>query len=317
MRGLKFVIIMALSLYATTFVSANNYEEDFRGGRRIDLWNVDNMPNSRNMQLRDSVVNHRTWQIGMPRLYVYQPCSDNRTNTAVILIPGGGYAKQAYEAAGITMAQWLNSIGVTAFVLLHRLPTSPDLIEREKAPLQDAQRAVRYVRAHASEYGVEKIGVMGCSAGGHLAACVSTIAEDVSNVGDSIDGYSFRPDFSILISPVITMVDELTNKGSRNALLGEKPCNDMVDRYSMEKQVTKDNPPMLFIHASDDRAVSPMNSVMMYSALIDKGVKQSSLHIFPFGKHAIAMRRQPGTTAKWPEIAEGWMKEIGCLSNEK
>ena len=135
MRGLKFVIIMALSLYATTFVSANNYEEDFRGGRRIDLWNVDNMPNSRNMQLRDSVVNHRTWQIGMPRLYVYQPCSDNRTNTAVILIPGGGYAKQAYEAAGITMAQWLNSIGVTAFVLLHRLPTSPDLIEREKACL--------------------------------------------------------------------------------------------------------------------------------------------------------------------------------------
>lgn len=317
MRGLKFVIIMALSLYATTFVSANNYEEDFRGGRRIDLWNVDNMPNSRNMQLRDSVVNHRTWQIGMPRLYVYQPCSDNRTNTAVILIPGGGYAKQAYEAAGITMAQWLNSIGVTAFVLLHRLPTSPDLIEREKAPLQDAQRAVRYVRAHASEYGVEKIGVMGCSAGGHLAACVSTIVEDVSNVGDSIDGYSFRPDFSILISPVITMVDELTNKGSRNALLGEKPCNDMVDRYSMEKQVTKDNPPMLFIHASDDRAVSPMNSVMMYSALIDKGLKQSSLHIFPFGKHAIAMRRQPGTTAMWPEIAEGWMKEIGCLSNEK
>ena len=236
MRGLKFVIIMALSLYATTFVSANNYEEDFRGGQRIDLWNVDNMPNSRNMQLRDSVVNHRTWQIGMPRLYVYQPCSDNRTNTAVILIPGGGYAKQAYEAAGITMAQWLNSIGVTAFVLLHRLPTSPDLIEREKAPLQDAQRAVRYVRAHASEYGVEKIGVMGCSAGGHLAACVSSIAEDVSNVGDSIDRYSFRPDFSILISPVITMVDELTNKGSRNALLGEKPCNDMVDRYSMENR---------------------------------------------------------------------------------
>lgn len=317
MRNLKFIILAALTFFAAILVRANNYEEDFGNGRRIDLWNVGNMPNSRNMQLQDSVINHRTWQVGMPRMYVYQPCSDNHANTAVILIPGGGYAKQAYEAAGITMAQWLNSIGITAFVLLHRLPTSPDLIEPERGPLQDAQRAVRYVRAHASEYGVEKIGVMGCSAGGHLAACVSTIGEDISAVGDSIDAYSFRPDFSILISPVITMNKELTNKGSRKALLGDNPCDEMVERYSMEKQVTKDNPPTLFIHASDDKSVSPLNSVMMYRALIENGVRQSSLHIFPFGKHAIAMRRQPGTTALWPEIAEGWMKEIGCLSNEK
>ena len=314
MRNLRFVLSVVLAFFATTLTFAEDFEKDFGGGRRIDLWTAGNMPNSRNLTLKDSVRNHRTWQIGMPRMYAFQPCSDNRAKTAIVLIPGGGYAKQAYEAAGITMAQWLNSIGVTAFVLLHRLPTSPDLVEPEKAPMQDAQRAVRYVRAHAAEYGVEKIGVMGCSAGGHVSACVSTIKDDMSAVGDSLDGYSFRPDFSILISPVITMREELTNKGSRKALLGDKPNNEMVERYSMENHVTSENPPTLLIHASDDTAVSPENSVMMYDALIGKGVRQSSIHIFPFGKHSIAMRRQPGTTALWPLIAEGWMEEIGVLN---
>lgn len=314
MRNLRLVLSLVLAFFATTLTFAEDFEKDFGGGRRIDLWTAGNMPNSRNLTLKDSVRNHRTWQIGMPRMYAFQPCSDNRTKTAIILIPGGGYAKQAYEAAGITMAQWLNSIGVTAFVLLHRLPTFPDIVEPEKAPMQDAQRAVRYVRAHAAEYGVEKIGVMGCSAGGHVSACVSTIKDDMSAVGDSLDGYSFRPDFSILISPVITMREELTNKGSRKALLGDKPNNEMVERYSMENHVTSDNPPTLLIHASNDTAVSPENSVMMYDALIGKGVRQSSIHIFPFGKHSIAMRRQPGTTALWPLIAEGWMEEIGVLN---
>lgn len=314
MRNLRLVLSLVLAFFATTLTFAEDFEKDFGEGRRIDLWTAGNMPNSRNLTQKDSVRNHRTWQIGMPRMYAFQPCSDNRTKTAIVLIPGGGYAKQAYEAAGITMAQWLNSIGVTAFVLLHRLPTSPDIVEPEKAPMQDAQRAVRYVRAHAAEYGVEKIGVMGCSAGGHVSACVSTIKDDMSAVGDSLDGYSFRPDFSILISPVITMREELTNKGSRKALLGDKPNNEMVERYSMENHVTSDNPPTLLIHASNDTAVSPENSVMMYDALIGKGVRQSSIHIFPFGKHSIAMRRQPGTTALWPLIAEGWMEEIGVLN---
>ena len=314
MRNLRLVLSLVLAFFATTLTFAEDSEKDFGGGRRIDLWTAGNMPNSRNWTRKDSVRNHRTWQIGMPRMYAFQPCSDNRTKTAIVLIPGGGYAKQAYEAAGITMAQWLNSIGVTAFVLLHRLPTSPDIVEPEKAPMQDAQRAVRYVRAHAAEYGVEKIGVMGCSAGGHVSACVSTIKDDMSAVGDSLDSYSFRPDFSILISPVITMREELTNKGSRKALLGDKPNNEMVERYSMENHVTSENPPTLLIHASNDTAVSPENSVMMYDALIGKGVRQSSIHIFPFGKHSIAMRRQPGTTALWPLIAEGWMEEIGVLN---
>ena len=314
MRNLRLVLSLVLAFFATTLTFAEDFEKDFGGGRRIDLWTAGNMPNSRNLTLKDSVRNHRTWQIGMPRMYAFQPCSDNRTKPAIVLIPGGGYAKQAYEAAGITMAQWLNSIGITAFVLLHRLPTSPDLVEPDKAPMQDAQRAVRYVRAHAAEYGVEKIGVMGCSAGGHVSACVSTIKDDMSAVGDSLDGYSFRPDFSILISPVITMREELTNKGSRKALLGDKPNNEMVERYSMENHVTSENPPTLLIHASNDTAVSPENSVMMYDALVGKGVRQSSIHIFPFGKHSIAMRRQPGTTALWPLIAEGWMEEIGVLN---
>lgn len=301
----------AFVFFVAVPVWAGEPDPQFDGHRRIDLWQGVKMPNSRGLHITDSVSNHRTWRIASPRLYAFQPCADERTNTAVILIPGGGYAKQAYEAAGITMARWLNSIGITAFVLLHRLPNSPDLTNGWEAPVQDAQRAVRYVRANAAEYGVapDRIGVMGCSAGGHVCACVSTIADDMSLAGDSLDRHSFRPDFAILVSPVIRMADGL----ERHFLCSEAGNEELLARYSMDRHVTPANPPTLFIHASDDRTVKPVHSLSMYQALIDKGVTRSSIHIFPFGRHSIAVRRQPGTTALWPEIAERWMEETGFL----
>lgn len=283
---------------------------------RVDLWTPGHIPNSKGLALPDSVARNRTWRIGMPRIYVYQPGPEDRSKTAVLVIPGGGYAKQAYETAGDALAKWLNSIGVTAFVLIHRLPNSQDLIDGSLAPTQDAQRALRYIRHHAEEFGIDpqRIGVMGCSSGGHVSACVSTIGEDWSAVGDELDAERFRPDFAILISPVISLQDPIANVGSRDMLLGERKNDPALrTRFSMDEQVTAANPPTLFIHAANDTSVPQQNSIRMYNALVDAGVRGSSLHIFPHGGHAIALRRQPGSTAVWPEIAEMWMKEIGVL----
>lgn len=189
----------------------------------IPLWQ-NNMPNSKGITLKDSVARERVVQVGTPTIHVYEPSKAERTGTAVLIIPGGGYVKLAHEISGIALAKWYNTLGVTAFVLMHRFPQSPDVIESYKAPLQDGQRALRYIRAHAEEYGIDihKVGVMGCSAGGHLAASLCAIDEDWSKVGDTLDAYSCKPSFAVLISPVISMDDAIVHEGSRTNLLGKR-----------------------------------------------------------------------------------------------
>ena len=137
-----------------------------------------------------------------------------------------------------------------------------------------------------------------------MSAGVSTINDDLSQCGDTLDKYSFRPNFCMLISPVISLY---MPKGV------DKDVKRLLEDYRIDRMVTPQNPPTLFIHAADDRTVNPDNSILMFQALQRAGVKHSSLHIFPQGKHAISLRSQPGTTALWPEIAEGWMREIGVL----
>lgn len=282
----------------------------------IPLWDG-NMPNSRGIKVSDSIVNERIVQVGAPAIQVYEPSKAERTGTAVLIIPGGGYVKLAHEISGIALAKWYNTMGVTAFVLFHRFPGSPDVIESWKAPLQDGQRAIRYIRAHAEEYGIdpEKVGAMGCSAGSHLAASLCAVREDWSQVGDSLDTFSPRPSFAVLVSPVISMDDALVHKGSRENLLGSR-VNDseLRDLFSLEKQVGPDTPPAIIFHASDDRAVSPLNSIAYYTALYNAGVRKSSMHIFPNGGHAISLRAQPGSTVMWPELTEKWLVETGMLS---
>ena len=208
-------------------------------------------------------------------------------------------------------------MGVTAFVLIHRFPQSPDVIESYKAPLQDGQRALRYIRAHAEEYGIDihKVGVMGCSAGGHLAASLCTIGEDWSKVGDALDAYSCKPSFAVLISPVISMDDAIVHKGSRTNLLGKRE-QDIALRnlFSLEKQVDGNTVPAILFHASNDKAVSPLNSIAYYTVLYKAGIEKSSLHLFPAGGHAISLRAQRGSTVMWPELAEAWLIENGFLS---
>lgn len=283
----------------------------------VYLWPEGKMPNSRGVAVKDSIARHRIWQVSAPRLYAYLATNSEQTGTSVLVIPGGGYVKQAYETAGITFAKWLNSLGINAFVLLHRNPASPDVVESSTAPTEDAQRAVKWIRANAGRLHLDahRIGVIGCSAGGHVSACVSTVADDLAAVGDSLDAVSHRPDFTMLVSPVISMADSIVHRGSKLCLLGRDRMDDdaLALQWSMDRQVNDQNPPALMIHASDDPAVNVQNSVAFYRALMRHGVKKSSLHVFPFGKHSIAVRNQPGSTALWPQIAEAWMREIGVL----
>jgi len=274
------------------------------------------MPNSRGVVVKDTIVNERITQVGMPGVYVFEPSNAENTGTAVLIIPGGGYARLSYQISGFTIAKWFNAIGITAFVLNHRLPQSPDVQVCYKAPLQDAQRALRFIRAHAAEYGIDshKVGVMGCSAGGHLSACVSTMNEDWSAIGDGLDTCSFRPDFTILISPVISMADSIVHKGSRTNLLGNWKNDEQLRHFfSCDKQVTAQTPPAILFHASDDPAVSPLNSIAYYTALLKAGVKKSSIHIFPNGGHKISVRAQPGSTRLWTQLTEEWLIETGFL----
>ena len=281
----------------------------------LPIWSG-NMPNSRGIVVHDSIARERIMQVGTPAIHAYFPSKAENNGTAVLIIPGGGYVRLAYEVSGIALAKWFNTMGVSAFVLQHRFPTSPDVEVSWKAPLQDAQRAMRYIRAHAADWGIDttRIGVMGCSAGGHLSASLATIPDDWSAVGDTLDAHSYRPNFAILISPVISMADSIVHAGSRRALLGEmRDDAAMRHFFSLDHQVSASTPPTLLLHASDDKSVSSLNSVAFYKALKNAGVTQSSLHIFPMGRHAISLRRQPGSTALWPTIAEMWMEEVGVL----
>ncbi len=279
----------------------------------VPLWNG-NMPNSKGIPVKDSIANERVYQVGTPGVYVFEPSIAENKGAAVLIIPGGGYARLAYQISGWQLAKWFNTFGVTAFVLNHRMPQSPDVKVSHQAPLEDAQRAIRYIRANADKYGIDihKVGVMGSSAGAHLSATLSTLTNDWGRGGDALDKQSFRPDFTILVSPVISM-RELAHKGSRENLLGKNPAEALLHQFSCDEQVTAQTPPAFIVHATNDTAVSPLNSVLYYTALKKADVKKSTLHIFPEGGHSIALRNNPGTTNQWTLLAEQWMGEIGII----
>ena len=281
----------------------------------IRLWDGVRMPNSRGVEVKDSIARERWFKVSSPGMYVFAPSSEENKHAAVLIVPGGGYVKLAYDISGLQLAKWFNTMGITAFVLIHRMPGSPDCVEGYKAPLQDAQRAIRYIRAHADRYAIDttKIGVMGSSAGGHVASSVSNIDLDWSRAGDEMDRFGFKPDFTILVSPVINMDGEWAHKGSRDNLLGKSPRRELLELFSIDKQVTASTPPAFMVHATNDPVVPSMNSILYYSALRRAGVAGASIHIFPEGKHSIALRNNPGSTMLWVQLCEEWLKEIGVL----
>jgi acetyl esterase/lipase len=249
-----------------------------------------------------------------PGIFAFFPGAAENKQAGVVICPGGGYNHLSYVSSGLQLAKWFNTMGISAFVLNYRLPNSPDLIHREIAPLMDAQRAIRHIRSHAAEWHLnpEKIGIMGCSAGGHLAACASVLSLDVSRCKDSLDRYSFRPNFTILVSAVIDMFTSYAHLGSKKNLLGENPTDSLKRLFSPELQVTDQTPPCFITDAVNDKTVNPMNSLLYYEALLKHKIPVS-FHAFPQGGHSIGLRNNPGSTNLWTVLCEQWLTEMNII----
>jgi acetyl esterase/lipase len=243
-----------------------------------------------------------------PTITAYIPAA-NPTKTAVVIAPGGGYQHLSMVREGSDVAAWLNARGVAAFVLKYRL----GMKYHNPIEMQDAQRAIRTVRAHAAEYGIapDHIGIWGFSAGGHLAATAET-QFDAGNAAatDPIEQQSSRPDFAVLSYPVITMEDPYVHKGSRTYLLGNTPTQAEMDAMSAELHVTAQTPPTFLFTTTDDHTVPVLNSVMFYSALIKAGVP-AEMHIFQHGAHGSGLAPTNPQLTPWTEMLIKWMRERG------
>ncbi len=251
--------------------------------------------------------------VNVPAIEVRLPSRGNATGQAVIVCPGGGYGGLAYDWEGTDIAGWLNSRGIAAVILRYRLPADGDVAHQKwLCPLLDAQRAIRLTRAHAAEWTINpaKVGIMGFSAGGHLASTAGTHfdAGDMA-AADPIDRFSSRPDFLILIYPVITML-EYTHAGSRENLLGKTPADVLVRRYSNELQVTAETPPTFLVHAGDDDAVPVQNSLLFYQALVAHKVS-AELHVYPHGGHGFSLAVGKDRLQDWPQLCARWLAELG------
>jgi len=252
----------------------------------------------------------RISKVQIPDIKVYLPEVSSASGEAVVICPGGGYRILAYDWEGEDIAEFWNSKGVAAIVLKYRLPTSESQIEPHKSPLMDAQRAMRYVRYNADSWGIDpgKIGIMGFSAGGHLASSLST-HYDAGNPesDDEIERVSCRPDFSILVYPVISFTGEFQHSGSRKNLVGED--STLMEYFSSEKQVTNDTPPAILIHASDDKGVPVKNSIVYYEALKANGVLVE-MHLYPHGGHGFSLAKDEAQLSGWPERCWEWLEEL-------
>jgi acetyl esterase/lipase len=279
----------------------------------IPLWPEGKKPNFNGKKITDSLFTDRIWRVGTPGMYAFVVPRQENNGTAILICPGGGYERLSYLYNGFNLAKWYNAIGVNAFVLINRLPHQVDLQQRQLAPLQDAQRAMRLIRANAAQWNIKKdrVGVMGTSAGGHVASTLGTHPEDVSAIKDSLDGVSFRPDFMVLLSPVITM-GKYAHPGSKKYFIGPDSTAQTIEKYSGELQVSSFTPSAFIVHALNDSTVKVQNSLLFYNALIDKKIN-ASIHIFPQGGHGIRLDDNPGSTDLWMNLLELWLKETGFV----
>jgi len=259
----------------------------------------------------DGVI--RISKVSVPQIEIFKPSKSSGKTPAVIICPGGGYAILAYNLEGITVANILNNWGVTAVVLKYRLPSDEIMKDKSVGPVQDAQRAIQYVRENADKLNIDpqKVGIMGFSAGGHLASTASTHFD--KNYISNPNHTSLRPDFSILGYPVISMIDSLTHKGSRNNLIGKTPSPAMVKDFSNELQITKNTPPTFIVLANDDNGVNPENSIKYYEALLKNHVS-AEMHIFQNGGHGFGTRILEKNDV-WMDLLRVWMQHNGFLNN--
>jgi acetyl esterase/lipase len=247
----------------------------------------------------------RVGNIHQPSLTYFPAPAATANGTAVIICPGGGYARLSFLHEGVDEARWFNSLGVTAFVLKYRLKEYG-----HPAPLRDALRAIRIVRSRAAEFGLraDRIGIMGFSAGGPVAASAGTLYDaPEGKTGAALDSVSGRPDFMLLLYPVITMQDPYVHAGSRLNLIGAHPDQALMDHLSPERQVTKDTPPAFLVSTEEDKTVPFQNTVMFFEALKRAGVP-AEMHVFEKGPHGFGMRKDLGATSEWPDRCADWLR---------
>ena len=261
------------------------------------------VPNTKEMGKKETFNNGMFRGVTKPTLEVYLPEKEKATGADIIIIPGGGYGVVVYQGEGISNAKQFAKNGIAAFVLKYRLPDDSTMVNKTIGPLQDAQQAIKIVRENAAKWGVDvnKVGIIGFSAGGHLASTAAThfqkpLIENATNT-------NLRPDFQVVVYPVISMKDSLTHRDSRRSLLGQNPSSELINEYSNELQVTGNTPPTYITHAADDKLVDVDNSISYFQSLRRNKV-DVEMHIYPKGGHGFIFR-QPD----WLDPLLLWMKK--------
>ena len=250
-------------------------------------------------------------KVANPQIWYYpsQKSKSVKDKAAVLIIPGGGYEALWIDKEGVDVAKWLNGLGISAFVLKHRIPYWEGKECRSDVALADAQRAMRIIRKNSKKWEInpKKIGVLGFSAGGHLASTLSTHHDQgIRRSNLEIEKFASRPDFSILIYPVVTMKQPYVHMGSRKSLIGKVPSNEIVEYFSNEMQVKADTPPAILIHSDNDLGVLVENSVNYYLALRKHKIP-AALHVWEDGGHGYGLAKGQGSIKDWPNICQNWM----------
>ncbi|KQS93988.1 alpha/beta hydrolase [Chryseobacterium sp. Leaf394] len=282
----------------------------FSAQEKISFWPKGEMPNSKILASKTKKKKELA-ELKEAELFAFLPPVKERNQKSVIIIPGGGYSKLTYDEGAFQIAKWMNTLGISAFVLNYRLPTSPDLIQKEIAPLQDLQAAIKYIRKNSNQWGIspDQVGVVGTSAGGHLATMASNISKDYTELKGDWESISTIPNFAILFCPVIDL-GEYAHKGSRNSLLGENVSPEKIAEFSMQNVVTDKTPPTILFHNQDDTAVPPMNSILYFKAMTKNKVK-GAMFIFPKGGHRFFVTDKDPINENWKKLCADWLLSIG------
>jgi acetyl esterase/lipase len=301
-------ILMAIALSALSLKSMAQNEI-------IALWPEGKVPNSITNKVEEKSVTDdsgilRISGVTIPAITAFIVPKEKATGAAVMICPGGGYGILAASHEGSDLAKWFNERGISAFVLKYRLPDAKAMTHQHEVPLMDAMQGMKLIRRSAKKWNIDpdKVGVMGFSAGGHLAATLSTHY----NVGTQASDEA-KPNFSILLYPVISLLPELAHGGSRDNLLGPDKSEELIKYYSNELQVSAKTPPAFLVHAMDDGAVPVENSIAYYLAL-KKFKTPAEMHLYPKGGHGFGLRTEgKGSLVNWPSAMDGWLKANGWI----
>lgn len=298
MNRAAWLCFVAVNLLLPTIAAA---QEQAAGEPKIELLWPKGAPAAQGNEERDQ-----------PSVSIYLPPKDKAVGTGIVVCPGGGYGALAMNHEGKDVAAWLNSLGVAAFVLKYRLGPK----YHHPVQMGDVQRAIRLVRSRGADFGVDpkKVGVLGFSAGGHLASTAATHFDTgQSDAEDPIDRVSCRPDFAVLCYPVIAFGEPFSHRGSMRNLLGDDPDPKLVELLSNHKQVTSQTPPTFLFHTNEDTGVPPENSVMFYLALRKAGVP-AEMHIYEKGRHGVGLAPTDPVLSTWPGRCADWMRGRGLLA---